>query len=49
MDWVMIIVIASLSGLVALFAVMAFAGWVANNFFGKSEAWLDYGLDEDEM
>ena len=49
MDWVMIIIIALLAGLVALLAVIMFAGWVAKNFFGKSEAWLDYGIDEDEM
>ena len=49
MDWVMFIILGLSSGLAILLALSMFAGWVAKNFFGKSDSWLEYGMDEDEM
>jgi hypothetical protein len=43
-------VIAGLASLVFLWVVVLSAvGWFATKFFGKGEAWLDYGIDEDDL
>jgi len=45
-----ILVIGVLLFVIFLWVVLLSAmGWFANKFFGKNEAWLDYGIDEDEM
>jgi hypothetical protein len=49
MELMLLIGLSVFALLVVVIALIAFAGWVAKNFFGKSDSWLDYGIDEDDL
>jgi len=49
MDWVMFIILGLSSGLAILLALSMVVSWATKNLFGKSDSWLEYGIDEDEM
>jgi hypothetical protein len=43
-------IVAGVVLLISLWAVfMAVVGWAATQLFGKSEAWLDYGIEDDDL
>ena len=49
MNWILWAVSGVVLFVSLLASVVAVVGWAATQIFGKSEAWLEYGIDEDEM
>ena len=49
MDWIMYVALGVVSVLLIVVAVLAIASWFADSLLGKSESWLEYGLDDDEI
>lgn len=49
MDWIGYALLGIITILLIVVVVLIIAGWIAESLFGKSEAWLEYGIDEDEM
>jgi hypothetical protein len=49
MDWILWTLIGVVLIVFLWTVLISVVGWFATKFFGKSEAWLDYGLDEDDL
>lgn len=49
MDFILWVMLGLALLIVVWFSVLSVIGWFATKFFGKNEAWLDYGIDEDDL
>ena len=49
MDWVGYALLGIITILLIFVVIAMVAGWIAESFFGRSDSWLEYGLDDDEF
>jgi hypothetical protein len=49
MDWILWTLVGVVLFLSLWAAVVAVVGWAATQIFGKSEAWLDYGIEDEDL
>lgn len=49
MDWIGYALLGIITILLIVIVVAVVAGWIAESFLGKSDSWLEYGLDDDEI
>jgi hypothetical protein len=49
MDLILWVIVGAVAVGLLFIGLLSVVGWYANKFFGRNEAWLDYGIDEDDL